>query len=248
MFKHKLFTLFALMACMAFNTHRTPTIAKEILATTNTITINGTGNEADWATASWQSLNFEWTGAATAPTATDFTGRFKLLHDKNYIYLLAEITDDALIDTYTDPLVDYWKDDCIEIFVDEDGSGGQHRASANAWAYHVSMANNWIDFDANGATKDFNTHGTMARTAAGTTYTWECRFALYPDSFIDGGINTPATLNKGKKIGFMFAYNDRDDPAATGSREHMMGSKDMPGTDKNRGYIDASVFDVYYLK
>ncbi len=225
---------------------------KEIFAATSPISIDGIGNDVAWAAASWQNMNQNWIDTPF-PTAADFTGKFKLLYDKNYIYLLVEMVDDVLIDSHADPLVDYWQDDCVEIFVDEDASGGHHRNTPNAFAYHVSMANNWIDFNSQGATVDFNTHGTMTRTnPTGTTHVWELRFQLYPDSYVDGGLNTPSVLTKGKKIGFMLAYCDSDSntPIApnTTTREAFMGSKVVPGLDTNRGYLDASIFDKYYLR
>ena len=41
----------------------------------------------------------------------DFSGRFKLLWDEHYLYLMAEITDDILFDQHADPLKLYWDDD-----------------------------------------------------------------------------------------------------------------------------------------
>jgi len=56
----------------------------------------------------------------------------------------------------------------------------------------------------------------------------------------------PVTLYKGKKLGFMVAYCDSD---SNKGRELFIGSFDVPAVngDKNRGYLDASVFDTLKL-
>jgi hypothetical protein len=230
-----------LIAASRNNSTALPAI--EIPMANNAVTIDGNGNETDWNSAIWRSMSYNYVGT-TNPSAADFTGRYKVLYDKDYIYVLAEITDDALVDSHTNPLVGYWEDDCLEIFIDEDGSGGQHRLSHNAWAYHISLDNQWVDINPNDVVQTYNTHGTMSRTKAGNVYTWECRFKVFGDTYIEGADNQPAVLSSGKKLGFMIAYNDSD---AT-TREAMMGGTFISGTDKNRGYIDASVFDKVYLK
>ncbi len=216
--------------------------AYEIQPTTGAITINGNGSETDWSSVSWRNIDQTWLGVV--PTAADFSGKYKLLYDKDYLYILAEITDNALVDSHMDPLVDYFNDDCIEIFLDENASGGAHRSNYNAFAYHVSINNNWVDAGPTGNAAEYPTHGTMSRTNVGNVHTWEARVKLFPDNYIDGGVNEPVVLHKGKKIGFMLAYCDSD---AT-TRESFIGSYPIPGTDKNRGWLDASLFEKMYLK
>ncbi|HTF82377.1 MAG TPA: sugar-binding protein, partial [Cytophagales bacterium] len=65
-------------------------------------TIDGVGNDACWALANWYTIDQVWLGAA--PTAADFTGKFKVTWDANKIYVLSEITDNVLNDRYTNPL------------------------------------------------------------------------------------------------------------------------------------------------
>jgi hypothetical protein len=220
--------------------------AYEIQKAANTITIDGNASEADWSSVGWRSMNQTWLGST--PTSADFTGRYKLLYDKNYLYVLAEITDDVLADNHTSPTDNYFNDDCLEIFVDENASGGPHRTNYNAFAYHVSLTNDWVDVGPSGNAATYNTHGTMARTNVGSVYTWECRLKLFPDNYIDGVTNEASILTKGKKIGFMLAYCDTDGTTASATREHFIGSYPIPGTDKNRGWLDASLFEKMYLK
>ena len=49
-------------------------------------------------------------------TSEDFQGRYKLTWTADALYLLAEIKDDILTDSYEDPLKAWWDDDCLEIF------------------------------------------------------------------------------------------------------------------------------------
>lgn len=92
-----------------------------------TPTIDGIAEEAVWANVEWLLLDQIWIGGQLA--SEDFFGRYKLLWDENNLYVLAEITDDTLVDTHADGLSRYWDDDCLEIFVDEDASGGNHQFS-----------------------------------------------------------------------------------------------------------------------
>ena len=105
--------------------------------------VDGVADEAAWTEAAWQPIAQRWLGPEYTPE--DFAGRFKVVWTPERIYLLAEIVDDVLIDTHRDPLVQYWDDDTLEIFVDEDYSGGEHRFNHNAFAYHMSLDNQAID-------------------------------------------------------------------------------------------------------
>ncbi|MGB5697454.1 MAG: sugar-binding protein, partial [Polyangiales bacterium] len=106
-------------------------------------TIDGVADEAIWQQAPWQEITHRWLGPEYSPE--DFQGRFKVAWTPERIYILAELVDDILFDSHRDPLVQYWDDDCLEIFLDEDYSGGDHQYNHNAFAYHVSLDNQAID-------------------------------------------------------------------------------------------------------
>ncbi|MDB9782076.1 CBM9 family sugar-binding protein, partial [Winogradskyella sp.] len=86
--------------------------------------INGIADDAAWANNLWLPLDQLWLGNPYAKD--DFSGRYKLSWSEDALYLLAEIKDDILVDTNADPLMAWWDDDCLEIFIDEDHSGGEH--------------------------------------------------------------------------------------------------------------------------
>ncbi|WP_026294531.1 sugar-binding protein [Salinimonas chungwhensis] len=218
---------------------------------TSKITIDGKAQEKDWQHADWYALDHHIIG--DMPTSEDFSGRYKLLWDEDYLYLLAEITDDVLIDTHPDPKDAYWDDDCLEIFIDEDASGGNHLYSFNAFAYHIALDGNVADFG--NAQNDnsvilLNDHVTSKwtrQTESPYRIVWEVAVKLYPDTFNTASPGDPVNLKANKIIGFMLAYCDND---GSDTREHFIGSHAIEPVngDKNRGYIDASVFGKLELK
>lgn len=219
--------------------------------------LDGVDSQDTWRAAPWQAINHLTVGSM--PKANDFSGRYKLVWTDERLYLLAEITDDILIDTHVNPLEQYWDDDALEIFVDEDASGGRHQFNYNAFAYHLSLDNQAVDIGPFKSKEDEQAGRTFVRTYpkhvsshwkrradAPHTVVWEVSIALYPDTFKDryakGEHHIKAVkLVSGKEFGFMVAYCDADSPAG---REHFLGSHDIKAVngDKNRGYIDASVF------
>lgn len=200
--------------------------------------IDGIGNDACWATANWYTQDQVWLG--TAPTAADFSGKFKITWDANKLYILGEVVDDVLHDNYTDPLVNYWEDDTWEVFLDENKSGGDHQTNYNAFAYHISKTYDAVDIGTDGNPKLLNSHVNVKRTVNGTTYTWEAAFDVYTDKFVFGAASNPkAVLEAGKIMGFAMAYCDNDGGTA---RQSFIGSEIVAGTDKNQAYKNASVF------
>lgn len=200
------------------------------------IEINGIADEPVWEKSTWHYLNQNWIG--NYPDSSDFHGRFKLSWDTDFLYVLAEIYDDSLSDTHSDPFSQYWDDDCLEIFVDEDASGGEHTYSFNAFAYHIALNGDVVDYGTKGPER-FDDHIQSARNQSGKLTVWETRIAIFDDSYVRGKVNTPKKLFAGKRMGFALAYCDNDTSAY---RENFMGSEVVEGDNKNRGYIDAGIF------
>lgn len=227
-----------------------------VVKTSEPIIIDAQANEDSWNSATWRDIDQVLLGKKPEPE--DFSGRYKLLWDSEALYMLLEVTDDVLIDTHPDPLVNYWDDDCAEIFIDEDGSGGNHQFTYNAFAYHVGLDRNVSDMGPT-ATNDeseiqtYNDHiqSQWTRSPESKVITWEFKISLYDDRFLPNSGAIPVTLKKGKKLGFMFAYCDADQ-AIDGktTREHFIGSFPIEGINGNKdlGYIDASVFEPMILR
>lgn len=206
--------------------------------------VDGIASEAVWNTAGWRAIDQLWLGPDYA--AADFRGRFKVVWTPDRLYLLVEIVDDILFDSHRDPLVQYWDDDCLEVFVDEDFSGGDHQYNHNAFAYHLSLDNQAIDIGTDRAARRYTDHVESRWQQGADGITWEVSLALYPDSYVDGSPdNRPVKLAAGKVIGLMLAWCDND---GSELRENFVGSESVPFGPKDRGWIDAGLFGKLVLE
>ena len=202
------------------------------------MTIDGIAAEPAWAKARWQELNHRWLGPEYS--AEDFEGRYKVVWTGTKLYILAEITDDILFDSHRDPLRQYWDDDCLEIFIDEDFSGGDHQFNHNAFAYHVSLDNQAIDIGTDGQPRNYSHHVDSRWRQTANKIVWELAIDVYTDDYSDeSASNAPIALSAGKLLGLMVAYCDND---GSELRENFIGSESVPSGPKDRGWIDAGLF------
>lgn len=189
--------------------------------------VDGIADESCWNAGEWAYLDNEWFGLIM-PDSSDFFGRYKAVWTPEKLFLLVEITDDHLIDDIEDPLDRYWEDDCLEIFIDEDNSGGDHKcceSAYNAFAYHTSpVTYDAVDLSSEGdfVPQLFNDHVEMAVSSTGSKHTIELAIDIYDDSYRDGvEDNTPVSLETGKVMGFSLAYCDDDG----NGRENFIGTQ-----------------------
>ncbi|MCW8877025.1 MAG: CBM9 family sugar-binding protein [Kangiellaceae bacterium] len=219
------------------------------------IIIDANLNEVFWQKQRWYLIDKPIIGEL--PSSSDFSGRYKIGWDTQHIYIVAEIIDDVLFDFNPNPLEKYWDDDCLEIFIDEDASGGDHLHNFNAFAYHVALDNQVVDIGAkksDGSTNVvlLNEHIESRWKRSVEDYRkiiWELAVKVYDDNFSlkPDSNHKPQKLFSGKKMGFMLAYCDNDGSA---QREHFVGSHSITpkNGDKNLGYKDASVFGKLILR
>ena len=200
--------------------------------------IDGSANDDAWQAAPWRPIDNIWLGEALDPA--DFSGRYKLTWTAHKLYVLVEFVDDVLVDFHRDPLLQYWDDDCLEIFIDEDHSGGNHQYNHNAFAYHLSLDNQAIDIGTDKRARQYNDHVVSKWRQHGHTVLWEVAVDIYSDDYRDDAPdNIPVKLTAGKILGFMLAYCDNDHSEL---REHFVGSEHAAGEHKDRGWIDANLF------
>jgi hypothetical protein len=205
--------------------------------------IDGIGNEAIWNKAPWKKINHVWLGQPVSDK--DFEGKFKAVWTKEKLFLLVEIIDDSLMDIHPDGLDTYWDDDCVEVFIDENHSGGNHQYSHNAFAYHIALDYKVADMGPDSLPHYYNDHVKTFRTKNKNKYTWELAITIYDDTYKEKAkTNKIVSLTEGKKMGFAIAYCDND---TSKTRENFIGSVDVEGTDKNRGWIDAGIFGTMEL-
>lgn len=205
--------------------------------------VDGIADESVWENAKWQPIKFRWLGPEYEPT--DFEGRYKVAWSGKQIFILAEIRDDILIDSHRNPLQQYWDDDCLEIFLDEDFSGGNHQFNHNAFAYHMSLDNQAIDIGTDEKAHNYSHHTSSRWRQVDDKLFWEVSIDVYDDSYADGSdTNSPVELFAGKVMGLMLAYCDND---GSEIRENFIGSESVPTGPKDRGWIDAGLFGQLIL-
>jgi len=206
-------------------------------------TIDGVADETAWQSATWRELSDRWLGPEYS--AADFQGRFRVVWAPHRIYVLVEIVDDILIDAHRDPLVRYWDDDCLEVFVDEDYSGGDHQYNHNAFAYHLSLDNRAIDIGTDRQPRDYSHHVESRWQQSAGKVTWELAISIYSDEYVDDiPDNEPVALTPGQILGLMVAYCDND---GSDLRENFIGSESVPHGPTDRGWIDAGLFGALVL-
>ena len=219
----------------------------QVKRTATPIKVDGIA-EQTWDNATWQPMPYLMAGSR--PKDEDFSGRYKLLWDNQYLYLQAEIIDDILFDKTADPIVKYWDDDCLEVFIDSDASGGNHQYNHSAFAYHIALDNQAVDLGDDEKAHLYNDHLTSRWQRDDKQHEkiiWEVAIKLFPNSYSDNRPLPPITLKPDQKIGFMLAYCDNDGSTI---REHFIGSHNIKPVngDTNRGWIDANVFGEISLK
>ncbi|GAA3518537.1 hypothetical protein GCM10022393_35820 [Aquimarina addita] len=204
--------------------------------------MDGSMDDPIWKETKWYAIDQLWIG--DQPTLKDYFGRYKISWTPDALYILVEIKDDIISNSYKDPLVQWWDNDCVEIFIDADNSGGEHQFNNNAFAYHVALDGNVVDLDVNQQPILHNSHVITKRTTKGDVSIWEFEVSVFDDTYEEGKTNDPLVLTKNQKIGFAIAYNDNDQSK---ERENFMGSVFVPGEDKNQGWINADIFGTILL-
>lgn len=200
--------------------------------------IDGCSKDAIWSKVAWNSMNYNWMGADV--DAADYQGKFKLAWDSDYLYILVEVIDDHLNPTLKDGIENYWKGDYVEVFIDEDQSGGNHKFNHQAFAYHVSTDGHAIDKNTLEETVFFDDHLKVERSQEGNKHLWELAVQLYDVSFDQNSDrNESVKIEAQKVIGFSIAYGDND---GNNHRENFMGSKKTHGINNDEGYTHSDVF------
>ena len=91
-----------LFASVALSTAMGGADAVEAPRATEAPVIDGGPGDAAWSQSDWHEIEHVIIG--DPPADDDFSGRYKVVWTPEYIYVLAEIVDDVLIDSHPDPL------------------------------------------------------------------------------------------------------------------------------------------------
>lgn len=214
--------------------------------TSTPVTIDGEATEECWVNAEWNAIDQVWMPFGASMATGDFEGRFKVAWDKNYFYILVEVLDNMLSDDHANPLDNWWNDDCLEIFIDEDRSMGMHTTTCNAFAYHVSLSYDAIDLNASSNGINYKDHVEVEMDTIGENlYLWEMAFKIYRADYNHSNPEASReTLTPEKNMGLAVAYCDNDE---TTGRENFIGSMVMTQNHWNDMYQNADYFGLMRL-
>jgi hypothetical protein len=210
------------------------------------VIVDGQDTEECWANAQWHAIDQVWMPYNATMDYGDFEGYFKVSWDEEYLYLLVEVTDDSLSDDHVNPLTSWWDDDCLEIFIDEDRSMGDHERNCNAFAYHVSLYYDAVDLNSAGQGINYKENLDVDMdTIDRHLFLWEFAIKNYNASFNPANPEASRVyLEPGKLMGFAIAYCDND---ATTSRENFIGSMYLEPSHNNDMYRNADYFGPMVL-
>ena len=236
--------LFILFSISSFSQTQKDTIF--VVKTINPLVIDGSDKDEVWSKTDWHPINQVWIPYAAKMAKGDFEGKFKVAWDSLYLYVLVEVVDDMISDDHINPLQNWWDDDCVEVFLDEDRSKGDHEKNNNAFAYHISTKYDAIDEDAYGNGVNYkNNLKVVMDTIAPQTYLWEIAIKVYNSKFV---VSNPelsrVKLIPKKLMGFSIAYCDNDQTTA---RENFIGSMYMTAATANDNYKTANYFGSMLL-
>jgi hypothetical protein len=232
-----LYTLFLLLSTEAFCQTQKDTIYA--VKSEVPVIIDGSDEDACWGEAVWKPIDQVWLPTLGAKMAAgDFEGKYKVAWDSLYLYVLIQVVDDMISDDHPNPLQNWWDDDCVEVFIDENRSKGYHEKNNNAFAYHVSTKYDAIDMDLTGKGVNYKDHVKVVMDTIGDhTYLWEMEFKIYDATFnLSNPEASRVKLFPNKLMGFSIAYCDNDQ---TTSRENYNGYMEMTEATKNDNYNKA---------
>ena len=202
--------------------------------------IDGEENDICWQGVEWQPIDQIWMPYGGEMSREDFSGQYKVVwsEENNVLCFLVKTTDDVFVDGYKydrDPARGdfYYNYDLLEVFVDENRSGGAHvfddenTNAENAFAYHINVyspadgksttefvacdiaGKNWGDHIIANYANHF-TQFVMKKN--GNEYIWEFCLGVYNDSYKEEEPEKyRVKLTDKKEIGLSLAYCDNDD-------------------------------------
>ncbi len=247
--------------------------------------VDGSENDACWNTTQWQPIDQTWIPYGESVNSSDFTGKYKIVWSPktNLLYVIVKITDDVFVDGYRydrDPKKGdfYYNYDMLEVFVDEDRSGGMHvfdsgaeaekewgRSSVNAFSYHMILdapkdgttAKSFTACDLAGKSWDefiianYADHfKDFSLQKKKNEYVWEFSIKVYSDRY-DPVKKEGSRVNliPDKIMGLSIAYCDNDDRnEEPKQRDNFFGSVWVPKESNNDHWKYADGYRVVRLE
>ncbi|MCK5138149.1 MAG: DUF362 domain-containing protein, partial [Bacteroidales bacterium] len=235
--------------------------------------IDGLEDDDCWKTTSWLPIDQMWiTWGEPLLPFDDFKGEFKVMWSSvtDKLYFLVRTRDDVFVDGYSWPQGNYPDYDILEIFIDEDHSGGDHvfdtesSLAANAFSYHIaidepedgSTTGSFVVCDIAGTSwgdrtiPDYAGHfPELVLSKEGRNHIWEFSLNVHNDSY--DHTNSAASLvelSTGKIMGLSMAYCDNDNPDEDPlSRDNFIASVYVPEAAYNDHWKNADGYGVVTL-
>lgn len=203
-----------------------------------------------WEELPWNSLNYVWMDWEATVDSADYYGQFKIAwsEETNLLYFYVEITDDVLVERYAEEEETNYYNDIVEVFLDEDASGGMHifdgsTNAENAFSYHMAPleypvegtpATSFEVGDLDGTSwgdsqsEDYTDHfPELVLLKDGDRYVWEFSLMVYTDAYEgEAPDGTESDLEIDKEMGIALAYCETDQTVEY-RREMFLGS--LPG-------------------
>ncbi|MEN8228917.1 MAG: sugar-binding protein [Bacteroidota bacterium] len=236
------------------------------LEAVSTPVIDADPSDQCWTDARWYYMDETWIKWGEEIDSADFYARFKVSwsESENLIYYFIEVTDDFFVDGYLFPEENYPDFDIVEIFIDENRSGGLHvfddnaqwgDNAENAFSYHLAMnapaegesVSDFFACDIAGTNwpatiMDYADHfPEMNMRKVGNRYLYELSMKVFDDTYDD--IDPEASrvvLVEGKEMGLSLAYCDNDIPGT--ERDNFFGSVWVPEEAYNDHWKSADGF------
>lgn len=240
--------------------------------------IDGLTEDEAWELIDWQPIDHTWIpwGQEIAPSI--FQGKFKVTWSSqtNLLYFLVDIHDDVFVDGYEFPNSGYPDFDIVEVFIDEDRSGGPHvwddylwdgnsRTSCptcnaeNAFSYHLAanapqegeVQNNFYALDIAGTNwgtiRDYASHfPEFALRKNGDNYIWEFSMIVHNDTYDHNNQSASEVTLYVGKVMGLTMAYCNNDTPGT-TRDHFFGSVNVPQANYNDHWINADWFGVAKL-
>ena len=199
--------------------------------------IDGLINDVAWNEAKWQNIDQVWIPYGAVVDSTDYYGHYKVVWspESNLLYFLFEIYDDVWVDGFEfKGTNDSYNYDIIEVFIDQDHSGGDHlfddpvagTNAENAFTYHIpidfppedSVNSNFMAIDIDGTnwahsiTMNYADHfPEFVLRKNGDKYCWEFSLKVYNDTYDNNNPEASRVNLKSEDIiGLSVAYCDND--------------------------------------
>jgi len=276
----KIFVIFLSIILVAFPLASQDNETIYLKETASPPIIDGKGDDQCWKDIEWLPIDQVWIPYGATVATEDYSGRFKVAWSstQNVLYFLVEIVDDVGVDGFVQNVTaDVYHFDIIEVFIDENKSGGYHvfdgtsdseqglgLNAENAFSYHCyadfpaenSVITDKIVLDLDGKnwgnsrSVNYSEHfPEFAFTKEENTYAREFSLIVYNDTYESNNIEASRVkLNAGKILGLSLAYCDNDGlNESPKTRDNFFGSVWVEAAAYNDHWKNADDYGTFKL-